>query len=340
MKTLYIATLSLILSTQAFAQYSAGMPAKTAAKKAAAKKAPVKQITEGRVENLYYPYRFSFRYSIAKELIKFARMGSCASFKPMADSYYRLNKVRRVFKTPAEKAKFIKKSYSFIDRNHKEYEQFKKTVKKEMATVSKLGLDYDEDYYRSLVLMSKLMSPRWKLRKLNDLSKYDMFRLELDLNLLENDKYPTLKNVLLAKESLLLLKLSNVVKVFGNKLFNDFERFFSERETDVKKMFASANKECQRTVTEINNVMMLTTRLYREELTMANKKKKIKFTHQDTIKHACKYQKELPLVCKGFKDFMKYQKTRSHKMGKPSQKINWAQVDWDNLLQKFDPGCS
>ena len=290
-----------------------------------------------RVENHYYPFRFSFQYTLRKELIKFAKQGSCHSFKAIADSYYRLNKDQTVLRGAAQKKAYIAKKYSFIDSTHREYLQFKKAVKSEMKSIKSLNLTYGEDYYRTMVLMAKIMSPKWKIKNLKKLSEYDMFRLELGLDLHEKEVFPTMKTVFLAKESLLLLKLANVINVFGGRLFSDFERFFFSKETDVKQMFTKAEKDCGKIVKEMNNVMMLTTRLYREEINIAHKNKKIKYTHNQTMKKACKYKKEYPLICKGYTDFVKYQKSRAHLLGKPGQRIDWAHIDWDHLLRKFDP---
>lgn len=270
--------------------------------------------------NLYYKYRQSFKYILQKELFKSIKANSCINFKPIADSYYRLAKDGKSLAKVAEKAKYIAEYYSFIDRNEKEFYFFKKNSTKSVRQIQSLKLDLDDEDLRSIVLGSKIISPEWKLNEVTRISKFNLFRNELGLDLFKvtakkKERIPNLKTVLAGKESLLIIKLSRMINVYGGKFFFDFESFFFKKKTDVKKMFAVANIECEHLLKEVNNVIMLSTRLLRSEL---NFKKEFGFNHDKVVKNSCKYKKKYPLICRGHNLYEKYKRSlNKHKAGIP-----------------------
>ena len=271
--------------------------------------------------NLYYEYRQSFKYLLEKELFKSVKANSCVNFKPIADSYYRLNKDGKALTKVKAKKKYIAEYYSYVDRNEKEFFFFKKNSKKTVRKIQKLGVTIDKLDLRSVVLGSKIISPTWDLKEISKMSKFNLFRLELNLDLLKvtkrkKEKIPSLKQVLAAKESLLIVKLARMINVYGGKFFYDFESFFFKKNTDVKKMFEVANLECEHLLKEVNNVIMLSSRLLRGDI---NGHKKLKFKHKDILDNSCKYKKEYPLIWRGHIDYKKHKKNiNKHKSGIPS----------------------
>ena len=262
-------------------------------------------------DNLYFKYRQSFKYILKKELFKSIKANSCVDFKPIADSYYRLNKDAKAINKVLDRSKYIAEYYSFIDRNEKEFFFFTKNSNKALHSISSLRLDIGEEDLRSIVLGSKIISPDWKLKEISSMSKYNLFRNELELDLFKvtakkKEKLPSLKTVLAGKESLLIIKLAKMINVYGGKFFFDFESFFFKKKNDVNKMFEVANLECQHLLKEVNNVIMLSTKLLREEL---NFKKEFGFNHDKVVKNSCKYKRKYPLICRGHLLYQKHKKS-------------------------------
>jgi hypothetical protein len=272
--------------------------------------------------NLYYEYRQSFKYLLEKELFKSVKANSCVNFKPIADSYYRLNKDGKALSKVKTKKKYIAEYYSYVDKTEKEFFFFKKNSKSIIKKVQKKGVLLDDLDLRSIILGSKIISPSWKIKEISKMVKYNLFRLELDLDLINvtkktKEKLPKLKQVLSAKESLLIIKLAKIINVYGGKFFYDFESFFFSKNTNVKKMFEIANLECEHLLKEVNNVIRLATDSLREDI---NSKKKIGFKHKDIIASSCKYKKEYPLICRGYLDYNNHKRSSNrHKLGIPAK---------------------